>query len=136
MTPERLARLVSAYGAHIGRWPEDEREAAQALLAGDEAYVRNATALDGALDRFVVPRPDSAMIGRSLAAFAAAAPASLLRRWWFAPLLAGAGALGMVAGALLLAVTPAERLTGWFDDHLSIFSAAPGDPVGPEGLWL
>ena len=48
---------------------------------------------------------------------------SLLRRWWFAPLLAGAGALGMATGALILALVPIDRRTGWGDEHMTIFSA-------------
>jgi GAF domain-containing protein len=136
MTPERLARILAAYGASPERWPRAERADALALLARDMDAARHAAALDGALDGLAVPHPDAAMVGRALAGFAEAAPGSLLRRWWFAPLLAGAGALGMAAGALLLALTPLERRSGWLDEHTTIFSAAPGDMVDPAELSL
>jgi len=121
MTPDRLAQILAAYGAQPERWPEDERAAALALLEADDTHRRNEEALDRALDRFAVPHPDAVLVGRSLAGFAAST--SLLRRWWFAPLLAGAGALGMATGALILALTPMDRRAGWGDEHMTIFSA-------------
>jgi hypothetical protein len=124
MTPERLAQILAAYGARPERWPEAERAAALALLRSDEAAGGTGEALDRVLDRFTVPRPDAALVGRALGGFAASS--SLLRRWWFAPLLAGAGALGMATGALILALTPINRRAGWGDEHMTIFSA-PAD---------
>lgn len=121
MTPDRLAQILAAYGAQPERWPDDERVAALALLETDDSARRNAAALDRALDRFAVPHPDAALVGRALAGFAAST--SLLRRWWFGPLLAGAGALGMATGALILALTPMDRRAGWGDEHMTIFSA-------------
>jgi hypothetical protein len=132
MTPERLAEILAAYGAEPARWPAGEREEALALLRRDEGAARPAAALDRALDRFAVACPDATTVGRALAGFAALSPGSLLRRWWFAPLLAGAGALGMAAGALLLALMPIGRHAGWIDEHATIFSA----PVDPGALSL
>jgi hypothetical protein len=128
MTPERLARILEAYGADPSRWPVAERDFALALLSRDESLARQAFALDRRLDRFAVPCPDAAMAGRALAGFAALTHGSLLRRWWFAMLLAGAGALGMVAGTLLFALMPLERDASWLDEHNTVFSA-PVDPV-------
>jgi hypothetical protein len=123
MTPERLARILEAYGAEPSRWPAAERDDALALIVSDENLSKQALALDRTLDRYAVPCPDAAMVSRALAGIAAPAPGSLLRRWWFAPLLAGAGALGMAAGTLLLALMPPERDAGWPDEHNTIFSA-------------
>jgi hypothetical protein len=127
MTPERLARILEAYGAEPSRWPAAERDNALALLVRDGSAASQAFALDRMLDRFAVPCPDAAMFGRALAGFAALAPGSLLRRWWLAPLLAGACALGMAAGTLLLTLMPPGHDAGWPDEHNTIFGA-PVDP--------
>ena len=127
MTPERLSRILETYGAEPSRWPAAERDDALALLARDESVARQAFALDRTLDRFAVPCPDAAMFGRALAGFAALAPDSLLHRWWLAPLLAGAGALGIAAGTLLLALMPPRHDAVWPDEHSTIFGA-PVDP--------
>lgn len=69
MTPKRLKQMLAAYGAQPRRWPEAEREAALALLAGsDEArrLLEEARAIDRLLD--VVPAPEAALDAASLAA--------------------------------------------------------------------
>lgn len=55
MTPERLNEIIAAYGSEPSRWPEAEREAAQSVLAAaDIALLRDAAALDAALDAWGV----------------------------------------------------------------------------------
>ncbi|MBV1686759.1 hypothetical protein KRR38_03490 [Novosphingobium sp. G106] len=124
MTPERLTQILAAYGSRPERWPEGERADAMALLESGQAGHLDAERLDRALDRLTVAHPDAALVGQALAGFAASS--SLLRRWWFAPLLAGSGALGVATGALILALTPIDRRAGWGDEHMTIFSA-PAD---------
>lgn len=53
MTPERLEAILSAYGAQPARWPEEEREACEALIARSErarAALAEAAHLDRLLD--------------------------------------------------------------------------------------
>lgn len=97
MTFERFEDLAAAYGGEIARWPEDEREAARALLAVYPerlgAVLAEGAALDRLLDLAPVQRPDAALLGRLIAA--APRPAHTARRW-----IAGLGAaLGLSAAA-------------------------------------
>ena len=61
MTTERVFELIDAYGAEPGGWPEDEREAAMALLASDPetfaAALDAARALDALLLNESLPEP-------------------------------------------------------------------------------
>lgn len=69
MTPQRLKRILSAYGAEPRRWPEAERHAALDLLThSDEArrIVSEARAIDRLLD--AIPAPEMALDPTSLAA--------------------------------------------------------------------
>lgn len=55
MTAERLNQIIAAYGSEPSRWPESEREAAQAALAAaDTALLREAAAVDAALEAWSV----------------------------------------------------------------------------------
>lgn len=55
MTTQRLNEIIAAYGSEPSRWPEAEREAAQAALAAaDSTLLREAAALDAALDSWSV----------------------------------------------------------------------------------
>lgn len=51
MNRDRFEQILEAYGADPRRWPDAEREAAQAFAAADGAEaIKVATALDAALD--------------------------------------------------------------------------------------
>lgn len=56
MTLERLAELLTAYGADAARWPEAERDAALALIEGS-ATARMALAETRALDALLAHDP-------------------------------------------------------------------------------
>lgn len=58
MGMERFRELVEAYGAEPGRWPANERGAAEALLAGNAEAARlrkQAATLDAMLDKASLP---------------------------------------------------------------------------------
>ncbi|MFD1191920.1 hypothetical protein ACFQ27_15115, partial [Phenylobacterium conjunctum] len=50
MTPERFEELAEAYGGETARWPQAEREAAAALMAGRPDFAQAALAWADALD--------------------------------------------------------------------------------------
>lgn len=63
MTPDRVRRLIDAYGADPRKWPDREREEAAALLARDPdlaAHARDAAALDGLFQAVRADRQDAA----------------------------------------------------------------------------
>ncbi len=67
---ERLTAVVATYGADRSRWPAEEREALQSLIArmGSAAgRFREESALDELLDRATPPRPPKAAVDRVLA---------------------------------------------------------------------
>lgn len=72
MTHERLLELIAAYGAEPMGWPEDERDAARALLSADPgAYsqaLTEARAVDAVLSLEDVPEPSAALTESILAA--------------------------------------------------------------------
>jgi len=79
---ERFASLVAAYGADAGRWPDDERGAAQALLAISQDardLLDAARTLDLCLDVLPQPRPsarlEAAILGAAPVGVATAATA-------------------------------------------------------------
>jgi hypothetical protein len=80
MTPERFRQLTEAYGALPDHWPQEERAAAQALLAQHDpqalAAIEEALQLDEYLESFAVPAPDTHLIRRIIAS----APASTAPR--------------------------------------------------------
>jgi len=70
MTMTRFARMVACYGASPRAWPEDERDAAQALLAASDeakALCRAEAELDGELDKAASIHPSDALRRRILA---------------------------------------------------------------------
>lgn len=98
MTPARFAALAEAYGGEIARWPEAEREAARALLAGhpetQASVLAEAAQLDRLLDLAPAQAPTAALLGRLITD--APQPAKAVRRW-----VAGACAvLGLSAAAV------------------------------------
>jgi hypothetical protein len=78
MTPERLDAILAAYGAAPVRWPEDEREAAEALIARSDharAVLAQAAHLDRLLDA-APPVPAADALAARLRALAPAATAA------------------------------------------------------------
>lgn len=113
ITIERVIDLISAYGAEPGGWPEDEREAAEALLREESdqfaAALAEAHALDRLLDLEALPETSSNLAQRILADAPTTASVRGTRLNWLQRLLPGhirlpAGAalaslgVGLVAG--------------------------------------
>jgi len=108
MSAERLNRIIAAYGSEPWRWPEAEREAAQALLAqGDGALLREAAAIDAALDAWQPAEPGPELAARIVersrdlpqAGNARSAVSSFLHRLFGTPL---APQLAGLAAALVI----------------------------------
>jgi len=62
MSLERFCSLIAAYGADAGRWPQDERAAAHALLAVSASareHLESERALDLCLDILPAPKPSA-----------------------------------------------------------------------------
>lgn len=72
MDVERFETLALAYGGDLRRWPEAERNAAEAFVAGSpeaaRAVLREAGDLDAVLDGWASPAPSAALRERVLAA--------------------------------------------------------------------
>lgn len=108
MTEERFAALAAAYGADIGRWPEEEREAAR-RLAGDGAAMaalEAEAALDHLMWQAATPAPGPALSDAVIAMAPRARPArGPVLRWLtgigVGAALAAAGATGAAVGAVL-----------------------------------
>ncbi len=85
MTPERLLELIAAFGAEPGAWPEDEREAATALLANTPDLfadaLEEARSLDALLMSAPVPDPSPALAEAILAHAPKTAPTRQSRGW-------------------------------------------------------
>lgn len=80
MTLGRLAELVAAFGAAPHRWPEAERGAAKALILVSReaaALVKEARALDAALDIAPAARVPEALVARIMAARPSAVAAAI-----------------------------------------------------------
>ena len=83
ITTERVFELIETYGAEPGAWPEDERDAAAALLASEPetfaAALKAARALDALLMSESLPEPSSVLADAILSA----APAASRKRKGF-----------------------------------------------------
>jgi ferric-dicitrate binding protein FerR (iron transport regulator) len=106
MTRERFAGLAEAYGGEIARWPQDEREAAAALVAADPDFTRPTLAAASDLDEALAQWPAPPMRAALRETVLAAAPRPR-RPAWAARValgagLAGACASGLAVGALFL----------------------------------
>jgi hypothetical protein len=111
MTAERFAQIVDAYGADPRRWPDAERDAARAFAQAhpNEAQPKLAAAamLDACLAADRV-EPAGRSLQRRIVASARrpgrrAARGARAVRWWLpGAAIAGAGAAGLVAGALAI----------------------------------
>lgn len=120
MTLDRLRQILAAYGGDPDRWPDDERDAAEALIAASpvaRAVLTREQALDAGLALASNEVTDDAM-ARLTAAMAfpppqrTVAPASVARGWFAnlasafwprATVFASMAALGIIVG---LAVEP------------------------------
>lgn len=107
MTLQRFLELVAAYGSQLSRWPEVERDAAQALLNVSElarASLAEEAKLDAVLDTLVAEDLAPAFLRRlnEIPIRVAATPRARRRfqRLW-APALgwAAAAALGLALGS-------------------------------------
>ena len=71
MTDDRLFVLIEAYGAEPGAWPEDERAAAERLLASDPSRfasaLEDARALDLVIEQDAMIEPPAGLAERLLA---------------------------------------------------------------------
>ena len=120
LSEERFKTLVEAYGGDPARWPADEREAAERLLAssaGAQVAVADAAKLDRALSAAGGVPASSVLEARVMADFDRASRG--LRRfvalladavWPGAPLWQPACAFGLalVVGVVLAAIAPLE----------------------------
>ena len=143
MTPERFRQLTEAYGALPDHWPQEERAAAQALLAQHDPQALAAIEEALQLESFAVPAPDTHLIRRIIAsAPASTAPRRASSFWrqprlWFSGAgLIGAGVAGIAAGAMAISLTgsPAGTATntnalGMVDQSYggTVFSSTPPD---------
>jgi hypothetical protein len=103
MTPERFHQIVAAYGADARRWPEREREAAQAWAHAHrveaDAALSDAAGLDAWLAADQLEPPSLELQRRIIDGAPLRRPAPRWRLWWSGAAVAGVGLLGGVAGA-------------------------------------
>jgi hypothetical protein len=103
MTPERFHQIVAAYGADARRWPEREREAAQAWARAHrveaDAVLSDAAGLDAWLAADQLEPPSLELQRRIIDGAPSRRPAPRWRLWWSGAAVAGVGLLGGVAGA-------------------------------------
>ncbi|WP_162875611.1 hypothetical protein [Sphingomonas crusticola] len=104
----RFEALVAAYGATPSRWPEGERDAAEALARSDPraaALLAEADGLDTLLFAHRVAEPSRTL--RAMVLEGAPTRGPFIRRirlWWSGPAFALAAAAGIVAGSAAAAV--------------------------------
>ncbi|HET6602672.1 MAG TPA: hypothetical protein VFG21_00430 [Xanthomonadaceae bacterium] len=120
MSLERFRTQAEAYGGELARWPQHEREAAQARLmrcADARQSLRQAGELDAWLAHEVTPAPHSDLRRAIvLAAEGRIGAGGLLRALWrelgglrvAGPAFAGSLALGIAAAAMVEAPLEAE----------------------------
>jgi len=103
MDLNRFEDLVAAYGATPNRWPEDERDAAEAFARSDpraRALLADADSIDALLFAHKVAEPSRTL--RTMVIEGAPTKRRLTGRarlWWTTLGLALAGASGMLAGS-------------------------------------
>lgn len=144
MTLDRLRQILAAYGGNPDRWPDDERDAAEALIAASPVArdaVTQECALDAGLALAASEVPDDAM-ARLTAAMAfppprqTAAPASVASGWFAnmasafwprATVLASMAALGVIVG---LAIEPVYSPTDANASVVSDFNVDVAEDLG------
>ena len=116
MTPERLLELIAAFGAEPGGWPEDERDAATALLTASPDLFADALdearGLDDMFANMAMPEP-SAELAAAILDSAPQPRATRQGRNWFADLIFPQGARWPAGAAL------ASLLMGVFGGYAS-----------------
>lgn len=128
MDRERFDHLLAAYGGDFRRWPAEERAAAAVFVAQNAdaaAAVKEAQALDGALDQ-ARAEPDTSALAARILAQAPRREAGFDRRALLA--LAACAVFGIVLGYGGGMLAPADVDDGYF-------SAAFEAPllIGDEG---
>jgi hypothetical protein len=107
MTPERFQQLLAAYGSRTARWPEAEREAAEALLR-ESATAKSWLEAEAELDLALAEWQPSSLepdLSRRLLEIPVRYPASKPKRWPFRTLWApglgwaAAAAFGLMLGS-------------------------------------
>lgn len=112
MDRTRVLEIIAAYGADAARWPADEREAAQALVAKDaalQAELDAAAAIDAELSAWAAAPIAVSDIDATAAADAALARVPVQRRWWPTAVLGGSVAAALVAAVAILPTSTGER---------------------------
>jgi anti-sigma factor RsiW len=97
----RFETLVAAYGATPNRWPEEERDAAEAFARSDAraaALLAEADAVDALLFAHIVPEPTRTLRAMVIES-APRRVARKLRLWWSGIALALAAGSGVLAGS-------------------------------------
>jgi hypothetical protein len=136
MTIERLTQLLDAYGAAPSRWPADERDAAEAIIASSdqarEAFAE-AARLDALLDQAPPPPPTDRLAWRLRGVGPRGEPQKINSggaRRGFAVALARAAviALAMVGGVGIGLALPERSATPAADEIASL----PEDQPAPD----
>ncbi|MDP1627548.1 hypothetical protein [Parvibaculum sp.] len=151
ITLERLAGIVGAYGASPSRWPEDERAAAEALLAASaeaRALVADAARFDALLDMAPAEAPSEALVARLMAARPRAvppvsAPATAPRKTFLRgfveavwPYGSPAFPAGALAASIMLGVTLGSTLDISLPTTSTMTAATPDAATGDELISL
>jgi hypothetical protein len=130
MDLNRFETLVAAYGASPGRWPEEERAAAEAFARAHPraaALLREADSIDALLFAHRAAEPSRTL--RTMVIEAAPRRRRLAGRaklWWSGLALALAGAAGTLAGsAATAALEPiASNVQIYASDDLAAYDVA------------
>jgi hypothetical protein len=142
MTIARLRTILDAYGAAASRWPEEEREAALALIAQSpeaRAAVAGAAALDATLASYANPAENAVNPLKLVAAITAQPQHGQPRheqpqRPQSSPAAAGRITIGWPNFAGLAAAAIAGFLIGWSGiDQRVLLGPPPGDT--PQTLF-
>lgn len=116
MSRARFLALAQAYGGHLRKWPERERDAAAEIVheAWAQAILHEEGKLDGLLDAWTAPAPSEALAAR-VRALAQPLPrpvphsrprrAERIARWWWSGIGVLAAAMGIATGAYAAART-------------------------------
>lgn len=105
---ERFEHLVDAYGADPRRWPEAERAAAEAFLAGSEAartLAEDAARLDALLEAAPAPEP-SELLGHRVLRAAPVRRSRVSRFGW----ASGAGWAAAAAAGVLVGLSLGQQV--------------------------
>ncbi|HMI17936.1 MAG TPA: hypothetical protein VK533_00190 [Sphingomonas sp.] len=98
----RFETLVAAYGATPNRWPEEERDAAEAFARSDAraaALLAEADAVDALLFAHRVPEPTRTLRAMVIEGAPKRRLGGRLRLWWSGIALALAAGSGVLAGS-------------------------------------